>query len=303
MHVGRLIRSLRQERGIRASELAETIGVSRSYISRIENEDRRLSTKILLNIARALSVDPSTLLDAARQDPRERRLRKALELSLRGRLLNPRFVNGLLAFLEELDPDSVVFEAWGEEARRCAQQLGKSLSDPDFASWSYSHKRNWVRDHLVEFVENLEFFENVVEETLFIEEPPDVAAPREVRSEETGRIPVLSTGDDLPRAEELGALSPFPQAADEKLFAFVVQDNSMSPVYEPGTAVVFSFDRSAQEADRVVACLANGRLICKVLRRRQSWVQLVSQNPIYEPLFLKEEELRWVHPVVGSLGR
>jgi len=298
MRVGQLIKSLRQERGMRSGDLAEAVGVSRSYISRIENEDRKLSTSIILRIAEALSVDPALLTAEAKQDPVDLRLRKAVELLLAGRVLNPRFVGNLFSFLSS-DPCHLrEVRAWGEGVVSCCRTLADRLrAGTDSEGWTYGERRDWVRNHLVEFVEHLAFFETVLEEALFLE-----GRDGDEEQPQGPSIPVLASGDDLAEGRAAQPLDVFGDLAAERLCAFQVQDNAMSPVYEPGCVVVFSTDRAAKAGDRVVACLTNGKLICKVLRRRGDMVQLVSQNPIYEPLFLDEEEIRWMHPVVRSVS-
>ena len=298
MRVGELIRNLRQERGMRSGDLAKAVGVSRSYISRIENEDRKLSTNIILRIAEALAIDPSLLTAAAKQDPVDLRLRKAVERLLAGRVLNPRFVGNLFSFLSSDPADLREVRAWGEGAISCCRALSERLrSTADSEGWAYGEKRDWVRNHLVEFVEHLAFFETVLEESLLLE-----SATEEAEASAGPVVPLLSSGDDLVGDRPASPLDVFGDLAAERLCAFQVRDNAMSPVFEPGTVVVFSMDRAAKTADRVVVCLANGKLICKVLRRRGDLVQLVSQNPIYEPLFLAEEEIRWMHPVVRAIS-
>ncbi len=317
MDVGAVIRSLRKERGVKSGDLAKAVGVSSSYISRIENENRRLSTPIILRIAEALSVDPSVLMDAARQDGRDLRLRKSVDLLLSSRMLNPRFVNNLFNYLGTPPVPSHETDAWGSDALECALALHQSLQakpspagaedDDPPSDWPDDRKTGWVRNRLMEFIGQIDFFEAVLEEKLFL---PDAAAGPgsfEFRKNPGAgglpSIPVVSQGDDIARAGQLPALDMLGDAAGERLFAFAIADNSMFPVYEPGSHVLFSMDRQAKNGDRVVACLRSGKLTCKILRQKSDWIQLVSLNPVMEPLFLKEAEIRWMHPVNRSIGK
>lgn len=59
LDIGLEIRILRERHRISAKELAERIGLSQSQISRLENGQRRIDTRILERIAGALEVDPS----------------------------------------------------------------------------------------------------------------------------------------------------------------------------------------------------------------------------------------------------
>ncbi|MDW4497504.1 short-chain fatty acyl-CoA regulator family protein [Sulfitobacter sp. D35] len=58
---GSRIRERRSVAGLRQAELARMLGISASYLNLIEHNRRRIGGKLLLDIARALGVEPSTL--------------------------------------------------------------------------------------------------------------------------------------------------------------------------------------------------------------------------------------------------
>ena len=58
---GSKIREKRLELGMRQALLAETVGISPSYLNLIEHNRRRIGGKLLHSIARALSIEPSVL--------------------------------------------------------------------------------------------------------------------------------------------------------------------------------------------------------------------------------------------------
>ncbi|WP_210527429.1 helix-turn-helix domain-containing protein [Rubellimicrobium arenae] len=58
---GTRIRERRQERGLRQAELAQSVGISPSYLNLIEHGHRRIGGKLLADIARALDLDPVAL--------------------------------------------------------------------------------------------------------------------------------------------------------------------------------------------------------------------------------------------------
>ncbi len=58
---GSRIRERRQISGLRQAELARRVGISASYLNLIEHNRRRIGGKLLVNIASALSVEPSLL--------------------------------------------------------------------------------------------------------------------------------------------------------------------------------------------------------------------------------------------------
>ena len=60
---GSRIRQKRLDLGLRQAALAETVGISASYLNLIEHNRRRIGGKLLANIARALEVEPALLTD------------------------------------------------------------------------------------------------------------------------------------------------------------------------------------------------------------------------------------------------
>jgi transcriptional regulator with XRE-family HTH domain len=62
---GSRIRDRRLDRGLRQAAVAETVGISPSYLNLIEHNRRRIGGKLLADIARALDVDPTALTDGA----------------------------------------------------------------------------------------------------------------------------------------------------------------------------------------------------------------------------------------------
>lgn len=62
---GSRIRERRLDRGLRQAALAETVGISPSYLNLIEHNRRRIGGKLLADIARVLGVEPALLTDGA----------------------------------------------------------------------------------------------------------------------------------------------------------------------------------------------------------------------------------------------
>lgn len=60
----KLLRSVRIDRGITQSQLAESLGKPQSFIAKVENGERRLDVIEFAAIARLLSLDPAEILSA-----------------------------------------------------------------------------------------------------------------------------------------------------------------------------------------------------------------------------------------------
>ena len=63
--VGSRIREKRLDRGLRQSAVAETVGISPSYLNLIEHNRRRIGGKLLSDLARVLQVETALLTDGA----------------------------------------------------------------------------------------------------------------------------------------------------------------------------------------------------------------------------------------------
>jgi len=61
--VGSRIREKRLDRGLQQASVAETVGISPSYLNLIEHNRRRIGGKLLSDLARVLNVDASLLAD------------------------------------------------------------------------------------------------------------------------------------------------------------------------------------------------------------------------------------------------
>ena len=61
--VGRNIRRLRRERGLSQEDLADEIGVHRTYMGGVERGERNLTLRSLERLAESLGVSPLSLLE------------------------------------------------------------------------------------------------------------------------------------------------------------------------------------------------------------------------------------------------
>jgi transcriptional regulator with XRE-family HTH domain len=62
---GSRIRERRLDQGLRQADVAQSAGISASYLNLIEHNKRRIGGKLLQALARALAVDPATLSEGA----------------------------------------------------------------------------------------------------------------------------------------------------------------------------------------------------------------------------------------------
>ena len=65
LKLGAAIRALRKERGFSQEALADTAGIDRSHMGKIERGERNVSVLNVLRICRALECSVATLMDTA----------------------------------------------------------------------------------------------------------------------------------------------------------------------------------------------------------------------------------------------
>lgn len=63
------LKELREERGLSTTELARLAGVSRGYISLIENGQRQINARLLEALSKALRCSPVDLIDDGSLSP------------------------------------------------------------------------------------------------------------------------------------------------------------------------------------------------------------------------------------------
>lgn len=132
MHFGATLRLLRVDAGVSLRALAQTIGVSSAYLSRVENgHDQAPTPDRLLAIARALDLPPTLLIDLAqRVSPFVARYLEDvpsasfLFLEVARRKLSAAQLARVYAFID------AEFPTWGAAARPATPRLSELLA-PD----------------------------------------------------------------------------------------------------------------------------------------------------------------------------
>lgn len=61
--IGKSLRKLRKEKGLTQVELAKKVGISSNYYARIERDEENPSLEVFKDIAKALKVKSSEILD------------------------------------------------------------------------------------------------------------------------------------------------------------------------------------------------------------------------------------------------
>lgn len=86
--------------------------------------------------------------------------------------------------------------------------------------------------------------------------------------------------------------------SDPNGFGIEVSGDSMVPKYEDGQVVLVDTRKSPQSGDYAVVGLMNGDKYIKRYREAQGMVILESVNPLYEPVIVSKDEIRFAYKIV-----
>ena len=109
-------------------------------------------------------------------------------------------------------------------------------------------------------------------------------------------IPIEAIGDIID-TEEI----PESMAATGNFFGLQIRGDSMEPRIKEGDVVIVRQQNDANSGDIVIATINGTDATCKRLRKYRDGIELISNNPSYEPMFFSNEEI--VSKPVRILGR
>ena len=103
-------------------------------------------------------------------------------------------------------------------------------------------------------------------------------------------IPVLgSVAADIPieAIEDVIDTEEIPQemAATGKFFGLKIKGNSMEPDIHDGDIVIVRQQEDAENGETVIVCVNGDTATCKRLRKYKDGIELISNNPSYDPMF------------------
>lgn len=84
-------------------------------------------------------------------------------------------------------------------------------------------------------------------------------------------------------------------------FGLQIHGDSMEPKISDGDVVIVRQQDDAESGDIVIATVNGDEATCKRLRKYRDGIELVANNPTYEPLFFSNEEI--INKPVRIIGR
>ncbi len=80
-------------------------------------------------------------------------------------------------------------------------------------------------------------------------------------------------------------------AASGEFFGLQIHGDSMEPKFSEGDIVIVRQQNDAESGDVVIAMINGDDATCKRLRKYRDGIELVSNNPSYEPMFFSNDDI------------
>lgn len=100
-------------------------------------------------------------------------------------------------------------------------------------------------------------------------------------------IPIEAV-EDIIDTEEITA----EMAKTGEFFGLLIKGNSMEPKISDGDVVIVRRQDDAESGDIVIAMVNGDDATCKRLRKYRDGIELIPNNPAYEPMFFSDEDIQ-----------
>lgn len=129
----------------------------------------------------------------------------------------------------------------------------------------------------------------------------DVVAPGGIQAKNIPLISMAQAGD-LHSYEDVYDYEGVIEYAKRgpKTFAVRIRGDSMEPRYPDGTIAIVEPDKPLQTERRVITKLRDGSVLFKQLQFQGDIWRLVSLNPLYAPIVIKQHDFEWMYRVVRT---
>lgn len=94
---------------------------------------------------------------------------------------------------------------------------------------------------------------------------------------------------------------PEEMARTGEFFGLQIKGDSMEPKFSEGDVVIVRQQDDAESGDIIIATINGDEATCKRLRKYRDGIELVSNNPSYEPMFFSNDDI--IEKPVKIIGR
>lgn len=103
----------------------------------------------------------------------------------------------------------------------------------------------------------------------------------------------VATGIPIDAIETIVDTEEIPEslARTGEFFGLLIKGDSMEPRIKSGDVVIVRQQADADTGDTVIAMVNSDDAVCKRLRKYRDGIELISNNPSYDPLFFSNEDI------------
>lgn len=165
----------------------------------------------------------------------------------------------------------------------------------------YTTFTDWVKGNSYPRIDKIELMANYfgISKSDLVEE--HVVAPRKgITINVLGRVAAgipIDAVTDIIDTEEIS----LEMARTGEFFGLQIKGDSMEPKISDGDVVIVRQQNDAESGDIVIATINGDEATCKRIRKYRDGIELVSNNPCYEPMFFSNEEIE--NKPVRIIGR
>lgn len=155
------------------------------------------------------------------------------------------------------------------------------------SEWESGDIANMKRDKIVKLADALNISPAVI---MGWEEPQSNKKPSGVKINVLGRV---AAGVPINAIQEIIDTEEITQelASAGDFFGLQIKGDSMTPRICEGDVVIVKQQSDAESGDIVIATVNGDEATCKRLRKYKEGIELIPNNPTYEPLYFSNEEI------------
>lgn len=161
------------------------------------------------------------------------------------------------------------------------------VSGATISRWESGDIANMKRDKIVKLADALNISPAVI---MGWEEPQSNKKPSGVKINVLGRV---AAGVPINAIQEIIDTEEITQelASAGDFFGLQIKGDSMTPRICEGDVVIVKQQSDAESGDIVIATVNGDEATCKRLRKYKEGIELIPNNPTYEPLYFSNEEI------------
>lgn len=113
----------------------------------------------------------------------------------------------------------------------------------------------------------------------------------------------VAAGIPLEMIEDIIDIEEIPEemARTGEFFGLQIKGDSMEPKFSEGDVVIVRQQDDAESGDIIIATINGDEATCKRLRKYRDGIELISNNPSYEPMFFSNNDI--INKPVKIIGR